>query len=208
MSGVHSKRGASRGDPIVASLELHFQEFLEALGVMDYDSSELDLGNTALRVAKMYRDELLASYKPGAREAFLDTLTKFKLTKEAEMLIERGIPFTSLCAHHLLPFHGVAHIGYIPGEWLAGLSKLVRVVNYHAAKLQTQETLTSDIADEVVEFLSPIGVGVRMEAVHLCMSCRGVRVAGADTVTTALRGVFKEPNVKAEFHSQLQNNRK
>lgn len=206
MSRNDKQRGGSRSDPILATLELHFQEFLEALGAMEHDGPELDIGNTALRVSKMYRNELLSSYLPGAREEFLSTLKRFEFTREPGMLVERNIPFTSLCAHHLLPFYGVAHIGYIPGGWLAGLSKLVRVVNYHAAKLQTQEILTEDIADEMVEFLEPLGVGVRVEATHLCMACRGVKVSGASTLTTALRGVFHQADVKAEFGQQLPNN--
>lgn len=205
MSRNDERRRVRDGDPAIAALELHFQEFLEVLGAHKQDSPELDLGNTAFRVAKMYRRELLASYLPGAREEFLASLQKFELTRQPEMLIERDIPFSSLCAHHLLPFHGVAHVGYVPGKWIAGLSKLVRVVNFHAAKLQTQETFTSDIAQDLIEFLDPSGVGVRTEAVHLCMACRGVRVAGVSTVTTALRGVFQEPNVKAEFHQQLSS---
>jgi len=199
-----SKRNGRR-DPaaVLASLEEHFRKFLEEVGAFKNNSPELDIEGTPARVAKMYARELLASYQEGAREEFLGTLKSFKLTKEPEMVVVRKIPFNSLCAHHLLPFHGEAHIGYVPTTHLAGLSKFVRIVNYHAAKLQTQESMTSDIAQEIEDFLKPAGVGVRLSAVHLCMSCRGVRVAGSDTLTTALRGVFKEPNVKQEFYSQL-----
>src|SRR5918999_819452 len=110
-----------------------------------------------------------------------------------ELIVARAIPFHSLCMHHLLPFHGIAHVGYLPGERIIGLSKLGRVVELFARDLQIQERHTVQIADCSLEReLAPRGVGVVLEAEHLCMSLRGVQKVGASTVTSALRGLCRE----------------
>jgi GTP cyclohydrolase I len=109
-----------------------------------------------------------------------------------ELIVARSIPFHSLCMHHLLPFHGVAHIGYLPGERIIGLSKLGRVVEYFSRDLQIQERLTTQVAGWLERELQPEGVGVVLEAEHLCMSLRGVQKLGAKTVTSALRGLVRE----------------
>src|SRR3954470_4607630 len=109
-----------------------------------------------------------------------------------ELIVARAIPFHSLCMHHLLPFHGVAHIGYLPGERIIGLSKLGRVVELFARDLQIQERLTTQVADWLQDELEPEGVGVVVEAEHLCMSLRGVQKLGARTVTSALRGRIRD----------------
>jgi GTP cyclohydrolase I len=109
-----------------------------------------------------------------------------------ELIVARSIPFHSLCMHHLLPFHGVAHIGYLPGERIIGLSKLGRVVEYFSRDLQIQERLTTQVAGWLQRELEPKGVGVVLEAEHLCMSLRGVQKLGAKTVTSALRGVVRD----------------
>jgi GTP cyclohydrolase I len=109
-----------------------------------------------------------------------------------ELIVARSIPFHSLCMHHLLPFHGVAHIGYLPGERVIGLSKLGRVVEYFSRDLQIQERLTTQVAGWLQRELEPKGVGVVLEAEHLCMSLRGVQKLGAKTVTSALRGVVRD----------------
>jgi GTP cyclohydrolase IA len=109
-----------------------------------------------------------------------------------ELIVARSIPFHSLCMHHLLPFHGVAHIGYLPGERILGLSKLGRVVEYFSRDLQIQERLTTQVAGWLERELEPKGVGVVLEAEHLCMSLRGVQKLGAKTVTSALRGVVRD----------------
>jgi len=109
-----------------------------------------------------------------------------------ELIVARAIPFHSLCMHHLLPFHGVAHVGYLPGERIIGLSKLGRVVELFARDLQIQERLTTQIADWLERELEPEGVGVVVEAEHLCMSLRGVQKLGAKTVTSALRGLVRD----------------
>ncbi len=109
-----------------------------------------------------------------------------------ELVVARSIPFHSLCAHHMLPFFGVAHVGYLPGERILGLSKLARVVELYARDLQIQERLTKQIANWLQEHLAPKGVGVVLEAEHLCMSLRGVHKAGSRTVTSALHGLVRE----------------
>ncbi len=108
------------------------------------------------------------------------------------LIVARAIPFHSLCMHHLLPFHGVAHIGYLPGERIIGLSKLGRVVEYFSRDLQIQERLTTQVADWLQRELEPKGVGVVLEAEHMCMSLRGVQKLGAMTVTSALRGLVRD----------------
>ncbi|REE99368.1 GTP cyclohydrolase I FolE [Thermomonospora umbrina] len=108
-----------------------------------------------------------------------------------ELVLAKRIPMQSLCEHHLLPFQGVAHVGYLPGERILGLSKLARVVELFARDLQVQERLTKQVADWLQEHLEPKGVGVVIEAEHLCMSLRGVRATGSATVTSALHGVLR-----------------
>lgn len=109
-----------------------------------------------------------------------------------ELVIVCDIPFHSLCMHHLLPFTGVAHVAYLPGDRIVGLSKLARVVDHHARDLQVQERLTKQIADWLQEALRPRGVGVILEAEHLCMTIRGVQKPGARTTTSALHGALRE----------------
>jgi GTP cyclohydrolase IA len=117
-----------------------------------------------------------------------------------ELVMVRAIPFHSLCMHHLLPFHGVAHVGYLPGERIIGLSKLARVVDLFARDLQVQEGLTKQIAGWLEAELEPKGVGVVLEAEHLCMSLRGVQKTGARTVTSALQGLIRDdPRTRQEF---------
>jgi GTP cyclohydrolase I len=117
-----------------------------------------------------------------------------------ELVVARAIPFHSLCEHHLLPFHGVAHVGYLPGERIIGLSKLGRVVDLFARRLQVQERMTVQIADWLAGQVAPKGIGVVLEAEHLCMSLRGVRKPGARTVTSALQGLIRDdPRTRQEF---------
>jgi GTP cyclohydrolase I len=117
-----------------------------------------------------------------------------------ELVLARDIPFHSLCQHHMLPFKGVAHVGYLPGDRIIGLSKLARVVELFARDLQVQERLTKQVADWLQVQLAPKGVGVVLEAEHLCMSLRGVRAEGSMTVTSALHGLLREdPRSRAEF---------
>ena len=144
--------------------------------------------------------EHLAETPRRVAEAFAELLTPepFDLTTFPndegydELVLVRDIPFRSLCEHHLLPFHGVAHVGYLPAERILGLSKLARVVDRFAADLQTQERLTMQIAGWLDQHLRPKGVGVVIEADHMCMSLRGVRASGARTLTSAMHGLLRD----------------
>jgi len=119
-----------------------------------------------------------------------------------ELVLVRDIPFQSLCMHHLLPFHGVAHVAYLPGERILGLSKLARVVEHFSRALQLQERLTTQVAAWLQEQLQPKGLGVVLEAEHLCMSLRGVQKPGAVTITSALHGLVRDdPRTREEFLS-------
>jgi GTP cyclohydrolase I len=156
------------------------RELLRALGA---DVEDEGLAETPRRVADAY-SELLT---PRPFRA-----TTFANDGYDELIVARAIPFHSLCMHHLLPFHGVAHIGYLPDKSLIGLSKLGRVVELFARDLQIQERLTTQIADWLDEELEPKGVGVVLEAEHLCVSLRGVQKQGAKTVTSALHGLVRD----------------
>jgi GTP cyclohydrolase IA len=117
-----------------------------------------------------------------------------------ELVLVRAIPFHSLCMHHLLPFYGTAHVGYLPGERIVGLSKLARVVELFARDVQVHERLATQIAGWLQKHLEPRGVGVVLEAEHLCMSLRGVQTFGATTVTSALHGLIRDdPRTRQEF---------
>jgi GTP cyclohydrolase I len=157
------------------------RELLLALGA-DVDSAELQ--DTPRRVADAYA-ELLTPH-PFRATTFPND------DGYDELIVARGIPFHSLCMHHLLPFHGVAHVGYLPGERIIGLSKLGRVVELFARDLQVQERLTTQIAGWLQRELEPKGVGVVLEAEHLCMSLRGVQKLGAKTITSALHGLVRD----------------
>ncbi len=119
-----------------------------------------------------------------------------------ELVLVRNIPFRSLCEHHLLPFSGVGHIAYLPGERIVGLSKLARILEHFASDFQVQERLTKQVADLLQERLAPRGVGVVLEAEHMCMTLRGVRSSGSSTVTSAFYGTLREDaRTRAEFMS-------
>jgi GTP cyclohydrolase I len=169
--------------------ELAVADLLVALG-QDLDTE--DLRGTPRRVATALSELLTPT-------SF--TMTTFANDDEYdEMVVVRDIPFHSLCAHHLLPFIGVAHVTYLPGERIVGLSKLARVVEHFARRAQVQERLTQQVADALDAQLVPRGVGVVLEATHLCMSVRGVGAAGARTRTTALRGLVRDdPATRSEF---------
>jgi GTP cyclohydrolase I len=163
--------------------------FLQALG-LDLDSEELQ--DTPARMTRAYA-ELFRARPP--------RLTTFPNDEGYdELVLAREIPFRTVCEHHLLPFSGVAHVAYLPGERLLGLSKLARLVEFHAARPQTQERLTRQLADDLAAQLSARWAGVVLEAEHTCMTLRGVRAKGAKTVTTALAGPLRaDPQRRAEF---------
>ncbi|KAE8763059.1 GTP cyclohydrolase I FolE [Georgenia thermotolerans] len=170
---------AARIDRLGASRAV--ADLLTALG---RDAAGPHLADTPRRVA----DALAELLTP--REL---TLTTFPNDEGYdELVLVRDIPFHSLCEHHLLPFHGVGHIAYLPGERIVGLSKLARVLEHFARDLQVQERLTQQVADLLQAELAPRGVAVVLEAEHLCMALRGVRVSGARTVTSALHGLLRE----------------
>jgi GTP cyclohydrolase I len=153
------------------------------------DPGREGLRDTPQRVAKAYR-ELYAGY--GADPAAVLERVFEEVEGYGDMVLVRDIPFASHCEHHMIPFTGCAHIAYYPAKGVVGLSKLARVVDAFARRLQTQESLTVQIADTIDEALRPRGVAVMLEAEHLCMSMRGVRKAGSSTVTTQFTGVFKD----------------
>ncbi len=125
-----------------------------------------------------------------------------------ELVLVRDIPLRSLCEHHLLPFTGVAHVAYLPADRILGLSKLARTVEFFARRAQTQERLTSEVADHLDDRLAPLGVGVVIDAEHSCMSLRGARATGASTLTTVLRGRLRDdPAARAEFLSLTRDRR-
>lgn len=147
-----------------------------------------DLSKTPERVANMYEDIFSGSFvRP--EEALEIMLSE----KHDEIVLVKDIPIYSMCEHHMLPFFGKAHIGYIPkNNRITGLSKFARVVEVYAKRLQVQERLTSSIADLIMKKLKPYGVIVVIEAEHLCMIMRGVKKPGSYTITSAVRGIFKE----------------
>jgi GTP cyclohydrolase IA len=175
----------------VAAAEHAAAQLLTALGA---DLGSDGLRDTPRRMAAAYA-ELLTP------EPF--NLTTFPNEEGYdELVLVRDIPFESLCMHHLLPFHGVAHVAYLPDERILGLSKLARVVEHFARDLQLQERLTTQVAGWLQEHLRPKGVGVVIEAEHLCMSLRGVQKPGALTITSALHGLVRDdPRTREEFLS-------
>jgi GTP cyclohydrolase I len=166
-------------------IERAIREILLAIGE---DPGRDGLADTPARVARAYAEQFA-----GLRQRPEDVLTKVFDADHDEMVLVRDIELYSTCEHHLVPFFGVAHIGYIPNEkgQITGLSKLARLVDTYARRPQVQERMTSQIADALVANLEPRGVIVVIEAEHLCMSMRGVRKPGARTVTSAVRGVFR-----------------
>jgi GTP cyclohydrolase I len=166
-------------------------DLLLALGI---DTDEEGLRDTPLRVAKAYAE--LLTPQPFTATTFPNE------EGYDELVVARAIPFHSLCEHHLIPFVGIAHVAYLPGERIVGLSKLARVVEHFARRLQVQERMTVQIADWLESELSPKGVGVVLDAEHFCMTIRGVQKPGARTTTSALRGrVREDERTRAEFLS-------
>jgi GTP cyclohydrolase I len=178
----------SKGVDLVAA-ERAAEDFLHALGI---STDAPSLRATPRRMAQAYAD--------------LFTSQPFDLTTFAndegydELVLARGLPVRSVCEHHLLPFTGVAHIGYLPGDQILGLSKLARVLEHFACRPQVQERLTKQIADWLGEHLAPKGVGVVIEAEHTCMTLRGVQATGSSTVTSSLSGMLRDdPGSRQEF---------
>jgi GTP cyclohydrolase IA len=175
--------------PDVAAATRAARALLEALGL---DTAAEGMADTPGRMARAYAE--LFTAHPFAATTFPND------EGYDELVLARAIPLRSVCEHHLLPFTGVAHVGYLPGGRILGLSKLARVVEHFAARPQVQERLTQQVADWLHRELDPKGVGVVLEAEHTCMTLRGVQAVGARTVTSALRGVLRDsPSSRAEF---------
>src|ERR671939_763876 len=190
ISHLHSV--APVAEPIdLARAQRAARELLTALGC---DLTDESVRDTPRRMAEAYAE--LLTPRPFRATTFPND------EGYDELVVAREIPFHALCEHHLLPFHGVAHVGYLPGERIVGLSKLGRVVELHARRLQVQERLTKQVAEWLERELCPKGVGVVIEAEHMCMSLRGVQKPGARTVTSALFGLVRDdPRTRDEFLS-------
>jgi GTP cyclohydrolase I len=175
----------------LARAEAAAADMLAALG-LPVDSE--DMFETPRRLVNAYAEMLTVPE--------FDSTTFSNAAGYDELVLVSDIPLRSLCEHHLLPFTGVAHVGYLPGERILGLSKFARTVEFFARRAQTQERLTTEIADHLQERLEPAGIGVVIEASHTCMTLRGARAEGARTVTAALRGRLRDdPKTRAEFLS-------
>jgi len=189
-TALHVVRPSSGAD--LATAEQAATAFLVALG-LDLDSESL--AATPARMARAYAE--MFSPRP------FDLTTFPNDAGYDELIIARSIPVQSVCEHHLLPFVGVAHVGYLPGERILGLSKLARVVELFARRPQVQERLTQQVADWLQDQLAPRGVGVVIAAEHLCMTVRGVRAAGTNTITSALHGQLRDAATRAEFFTLI-----
>jgi GTP cyclohydrolase I len=167
---------------------------------IDLTAAEQAVAQLLVALGRDPKSEHLTETPSRVARAFVEMLTTapFDLTTFPndehydELILARDIPFQSLCEHHLLPFHGVAHVGYVPGDRILGLSKLARVVELFARDLQVQERLTVQIADWLDHHVAPRGVGVVLEAEHQCMSFRGVRATGSRTVTSSVHGLLRD----------------
>lgn len=175
----------------------HVRAILEELGL---DLSDPNLQETDVRVAEMYLEMF-----HGLLEGSVPDVKTFPNDEGySAMVMEKEIPFYSLCAHHLVPFYGHAHIGYIPRDRIIGLSKLARIVEFYAKRPQLQERLTEQVVGYLQEKLNPLGTMVVIEARHLCVEMRGVKKPGAVTVTSAIRGTFYRKEVREEFLDLLR----
>ncbi|MDR1812783.1 MAG: GTP cyclohydrolase I FolE [Candidatus Fibromonas sp.] len=179
-------------------IEDGFRLVLEGLGE---NPSREGLQKTPERIAKMYA-ELLCGLNNREKEE--DILATQFVEKYDEMILLKDIPVTSICEHHFLPFSGVAHLAYVPGDRIVGLSKLARAVDFYARRPQVQERLTTQIAELIHKSLEPQGVGVVLECVHTCMTIRGIKKTGSVMFTSKLIGSFKSnATTRAEFFSMI-----
>lgn len=183
---------------------------------VDIPAAERAVADLLVALGRDARSEHLADTPRRVAHAFAELLSPqpFDLTTFPndegydELVLARDIPFRSLCEHHLLPFHGVAHVGYIPDGRILGLSKLARIVELFASDLQVQERLTNQVANWLEDHVAPKGVGIVLEAEHMCMSLRGVRAHSARTLTSALRGLMRDDaRSRQEFLALTRTNR-
>lgn len=198
--GVRPRHGADPDNGerrLVGTAAAAFRGFLESLGL---DLTDPNLAETDHRVARPY-GELFSGLRPGAEPR----LTTFPNSERyAGIVSVTGIVFYSICAHHFLPFFGAAHVGYVPGERLVGLSKLARVVDFYARQPQLQERMTEQVAALLDEQLAPAGVIVSIEARHLCMEMRGVSRPGVTTTTASARGILQDEPLQRQFFTRLR----
>ncbi len=196
-----SGRQGSGRIPDPGRIETAVKEILEAIGE---DPNREGLVNTPARVARMYM-EVFSGVNVDPCE---ELTTVFSDENHQELVMVRDIPFYSMCEHHFLPFHGMAHVAYMPDGKVTGLSKLARLVDGFAKRPQMQERLTTQVAEALMEALEPRGVVVVIEAEHLCMGMRGVKKPGSLTVTSAVRGIFADnAATRAEVFSLLHRAR-
>jgi len=195
--GIAAPPAADEDERLVRRIARHVAGILRELGL---DTEDPNLRDTDRRVAKMYVEMF-----HGLKEGVEPKVTTFPNEEGYDhMVMEKNVPFYSLCAHHLVPFYGHAHIAYIPGDRIVGLSKFGRILEFYAKRPQLQERLTEQVVDFLVERLEPKGAMVVIEARHLCVEMRGVKKPGALTVTSALRGAFHERPVREEFLDLLR----
>jgi GTP cyclohydrolase I len=185
-------------DEKIAKIETHFAAIMDILGL---DRTDDSLSGTPHRVAKMYVKEIFSGLLPENRPDIKLFENKYQYK---EMLVEKNITFFSNCEHHFVPIMGKAHIAYISNGQVIGLSKLNRIVQYFAKRPQVQERLTIQIANELKKVLKTEDVAVMVDAVHLCVSSRGVQDINSATVTSSYSGAFQDENKKAEFLKYIQ----
>lgn len=194
---VQPRGGVIWGPETAGRVAVHVRGMLEALGL---DLTDPNLVQTPDRVARLYL-EMFQGLQEGSRPA----ITMFPNDEGyTGMVIEKEIPFFSMCSHHLAPFYGHAHLAYIPTSRIVGLSKLARIVEFYAKRPQLQERLTEQVVSFLEEELEPLGAMVVIEARHLCVEMRGIKKTGAVTVTSAIRGNFLTQSVREEFLDLLR----
>ena len=177
----------------------HYKEVLRLLGE---DTGREGLLKTPMRVAKAMQ-VLTRGYQMDAHKVLTDALFK---EDYSQMVIVKDIDFFSLCEHHMLPFYGKAHVAYIPNGYITGLSKIARVVDIYAHRLQVQERMTQQIKDCIQETLKPLGVMVVIEAKHMCMQMRGIEKQNSITTTSDFSGAFNQAKTRQEFMNLIHNN--
>ena len=180
-------------------LAVHYKEILTLLGE---NPDREGLEKTPMRVAKAMQT-LTKGYQMDAHKVLTDALFK---EDYSQMVIVKDIDFFSLCEHHMLPFYGKAHVAYIPNGYITGLSKIARVVDIYAHRLQVQERMTQQIKDCIQETLKPLGVMVVIEAKHMCMQMRGVEKQNSITTTSDFSGAFNQAKTRQEFMNLIHNN--
>ncbi len=180
-------------------LAAHYKEILTLLGE---DTEREGLMKTPMRVAKAMQ-VLTRGYQMDAHKVLTDALFK---EDYSQMVIVKDIDFFSLCEHHMLPFYGKAHVAYIPNGYITGLSKIARVVDIYAHRLQVQERMTQQIKDCIQDTLKPLGVMVVVEAKHMCMQMRGIEKQNAITTTSDFSGAFNQAKTRQEFMNLIHNN--